>query len=106
MFRIKWPPESNENLELEDTALKLLKKLDLETDFSNIEDCRWFPSKGPKRATARFSKRKDANSIRKIKKNWKSVDLSSLSIRSPGYINDSLCKYYIKCFFKNVKGSV
>ena len=42
-------PESIENLELEDTALKLLKKLDVKIDFSSIEYCHWLLSKEPKR---------------------------------------------------------
>ena len=87
-------PESIENSELEDTALQLFKKLDVEVGSSNIEDCNWLPSKGPKRVIVRFSKRKDANIVRKVKKNLKGMDLSSNGIRSPVYINDSLCKYY------------
>ena len=49
-------PESIENSELEDTALQLFKKLDVEVDSSNIEDCQWLPSKGPKRVIVTFSK--------------------------------------------------
>ena len=87
-------PESIEKSELEDTALQLFKKLDVEVDSSNIEDCHWLPSKGPKNVAVKFSKRKDANRVRKDKKNLKGMALSSTGIRSPGYINDSLCKYY------------
>ena len=83
-----------ENSELKDTALKLFKKLDVEIDSSNIDDCHWLPSKEPKRVTAKFSKRKDANSIRKVKKSLKGMNLSSIGVRSPVHINDSLCKYY------------
>ena len=83
-----------ENSELKDTALKLFKKLDVEIDSSNIDDCHWLPSKEPKRVTAKFSKRKDANSIRKVKKSLKGTNLSSIGVRSPVHINDSLCKYY------------
>ena len=83
-----------ENLELEDTALKLFKKLDVEIDSPDIEDCHWLPSKGPKRIMVKFSKQKDAKSIWKIKKNFKGMDLSSIGFRSPVYINDSLCKYH------------
>ena len=87
-------PESMQNSELEDTALQLLKKLDVEIDSSNIEDCHWLPSKGPKRVVVKFFKRKDTNRIRKVKKNLKGMDLSSIGIRSSVYINDSLGKYY------------
>ena len=37
------------NSELEDAALKLFKKLDVEKNSSKIEDCHWLPSKGQKR---------------------------------------------------------
>ena len=43
-------PGSMENSELEHTALKLFKNLDVEIDSSNIEDCHWLPSKGPKKS--------------------------------------------------------
>ena len=73
-------PESMENSELEDIALKLFKKLDVEIDSSNTEDCHWLPSKGSKRVVIKFSKRKDANSTRRVKKNLKGMDLSSIGI--------------------------
>ena len=38
-FKLSGLPESIENSELEDTALQLFKKLDVEVDSSNIEDC-------------------------------------------------------------------
>ena len=87
-------PESIKNSELEDTALQLFKKLDVEVDSSNIDDCHQLPSKEPKRVIVKFSERKDANRVRKVKKNLKGMDLSSVGIRSPVYINNSLCKYY------------
>ena len=77
--------ESIENSELEDTALKLIKKLDVEIGSFNNEDCQWLPSKEPKRVIIKFSKRKDANSIQRVKKNLKGMDLSSIGIRSPVY---------------------
>ena len=83
-----------QNSELEDTELKLLKNLDVKLDSSNTEDCHWLSSKGPKRVIVKFSERKDANSIRKVKKHVKGMDLSSIGIRSPLYIKDSLCKYH------------
>ena len=79
---------------MENTALNIFRKLDVEIDSSNIEDCHWLPSKGPKRAIIKFSKRKDANRIRHCKKNLKGMDLTSLGISSPVFINDSLCQYY------------
>ena len=78
-----------ENSELEDTALKLFKKLHIEKYSPNIEDCHWLPTKGSKRVIVNFSERKDANSTRKVKKNVKSMDLSSTGVRSPVHVNDS-----------------
>ena len=52
-------PDKTDQKDLEDTALNIFRKLDVETDSSNIEDCEWLPSKGPKRALIKFSKRKD-----------------------------------------------
>ena len=75
--------ESMEDSELED-SLKLFK----------IEDYDWFPSKGPKRVNLKFSRRKDANSSQKVQKNLNGMDLSLIGIRSPVYVNDSLCKCY------------
>ena len=72
----------------------IFRKLDVEIDSSNIKNCHWLPSKGPKRAIIKFSKRKDANRIRHCKKNLKGMDLTSLGISSPVFINDSLCQYY------------
>ena len=87
-------PDKTDQKDLENTALNIFRKLDVEIDSSNIEDCHWLPNKGPKRAIIKFSKRKDANRIRHCKKNLKGMDLTSLGISSPVFINDSLCQYY------------
>ena len=84
-------PDKTDQKDLENTALNLFRKLDVEIDSSNIEDCHWLPSKWPKRAIIKFSKRKEANRIRHCKKNLKGMDLTSLGISSPVFINDSLC---------------
>ena len=91
-------PESMENSELEGTALQLFKKLHVKIDSSNIEDCHWLLSKGSKRVTVQFSKRKDANRIYLIY-------LQLVLCSSLVHINNSLCKYK-KCFGENVKNSV
>ena len=88
MFRTKWPPDTIENSELEDITLQLFKKLDVEVDSLNIEDCHWLPNKGPKRVI------EDSNRAWKVTENLKNMDLSLIGIRSPVYINDSLSKYY------------
>ena len=74
--------------------LGIFEKLDVMLDPSNV-DCHWIkPSKGAKKVTVKLSRRKDANKIRLLKKDLKSMNLSSLSINSAVYINDSLCIYY------------
>ena len=92
--------DKTDQKDLENTALNIFRKLDVEIDSSNIEDCHWLPNKGPKRAIIKFSKRKDANRIRHCKKNLKEMDLTSLGISSPVFINDSLCQYY-KMLWRN-----
>ena len=87
-------PDKTDQKDLENTALNFFRKLDVEIDSSNIKDCHWLPSKGPKHAIIKFSKRKDANRIRHCKKNLKGMDLTPLGIFSPVFINDSLCQYY------------
>ena len=84
-------PDKTDQKDLENTALKIFRKLDVEINSSN---CHWLPRKGPKREIIKFSKRKDAKRIRYCKKNLKGMDLTSLGIFSPVSIDDSLCQYY------------
>ena len=86
--------ESIENSELEGTALRFLKSWMSKQAFSILRIVTGYQVKGQKEFIVKFPKRKDANRIRKIKKNLKGIDLSSFGIRSTLYINDSLCKYY------------
>ena len=74
--------------------MNIFRKLDVEVGSSNIEDCHWLPSTGPKSVIIKFSKQKDANRIRHYKKNLKGMDLTSPSISSSAFISDSLCQYY------------
>ena len=41
-------PDKTDHKDLEDTALNIFRKLDVEIDSSNIEDSHWLLSKGPK----------------------------------------------------------
>ena len=75
--------ENPAEIQLEETFLKLFKKLDIEAESSSIEDCHWLPSKRRKRIIVKFSKWKNAKGIRKDRKNLKGMDLSLISIRSP-----------------------
>ena len=86
--------DKTDQKDLENTALNISRKRDVEIYSSNIEDCHWLRNKGAKRAIIKFSKRKDANRIRHCKKNLKRIDLNSLGISSSEFINDSLCQYY------------
>ena len=56
--------------------------------------------KRKKRIIVEFSKQKDANRMRKVKKNLKGMGWSSIDIPSTVYINDSLCKYYKTLLWK------
>ena len=87
-------PDKTDQKDLGNTALNIFRKLDVEIDSSNIEDCHWYPNKGPKRAIIKFSKWKDANRTRHCKKNFKGMDFTSLGISSPVFVNDSVCQYY------------
>ena len=49
-------PDKTDQKDLENTALNIFRKLNVETDSLNIEECHWLPSKGPKRAIIKFSK--------------------------------------------------
>ena len=67
--------------------MNILRNLDVEIDSSNIADCHWLLSKGPMRVIIKFSKRKFANKIRHCKRNLKRMNLASLGICSPAFIN-------------------
>ena len=49
---------------------------------------------GPKRVIVKVSKHKGASKIRSSKRKLKDMDLTSIGINNPVYINDSLCTYY------------
>ena len=63
-------------------------------DPSNIEDCHWLKSNGANKVFIKFGRRKDANLIRKNKNKLKEMNLCSIGINNPVFINDSLCSYY------------
>ena len=97
-------PETVENKDLEGTLLCIFEKLDVMVDPGNVEDCYWIKSsKGAKKVIVKFSRRKDANKIRLLKKGLKAMNLSSLGINSVVYINNSLCTYYKMLWGKCMK---
>ena len=61
-------PDSVSNVDLEKTTIKIFDKLDVAIDPSNIEDCHWLKSNGPKKVIIKFARRKDANLIRNKQK--------------------------------------
>ena len=87
-------PGSVSNDDLEETNIKIFDKLDVAIEPSNIEDCQWLKSNGPKKVIIKFAKRKDANLIRKNKNKLKGMNLCSTGINNPVFINDSLSSYY------------
>ena len=79
---------------MEGTVLKVFEELNVVVDPSNVEDCHWVASRTSKKVIIKLSRRKDANKIRRVKKNLKNLNLSSLGIKNPVFINGSLCSYY------------
>ena len=66
-------------------------------DLSNIEDCHRLKSNESKKVIISFTRRKNANLIRKNKnklKGMKKKNLCSIGVNNPVFINDSLCSYY------------
>ena len=87
-------PDSISNDNLEKTTIKTFDNLDVAKDPSNIEDCHWLKSNGSKEVIIKFARRKDANLIRKNKNKLKGINLCSIGINNPVFINDSFCSYY------------
>ena len=79
---------------MEETTIKIFDKLNVAIDPSNIEDYHWLKSNGPKKVIIKFARRKDANLIWKNKNKLKGMNLCSVGINNPVFINDSLCSYY------------
>ena len=72
----------------------IFENLEVAVDSSNVKDCHWLSNNGNKRFIIKLSKNKDANNIRRVKKELKVLNLSSLGIKRPAYVNASLCSYY------------
>lgn len=88
-------PNDTEDAKLEETVLSVFSKIDVSVHPENIEACHWLSSKNSaKKVIVKFSRRKDADNVRKCKRKLKSANLSTVGIDNPVYINDSLCKYY------------
>ena len=92
-LEITGAPDSVSNDDLEKTTIKTFDKLDVAIGPSNIEDCHWLKSNWPKKVIIKFGRRKDAKLIRKNKNKLKGMNLCSVGINNPVFINDSLCSY-------------
>ena len=96
-------PDSISNDDLEETTIKIFDKLDVATDPSNIEDCHWLKSNGPKKVIIKSARRKDANLIRKNKNKLKEMNLCSIGVNNPVFMIASV--YITRCYGENAKNS-
>lgn len=87
-------PNNTQDSELEETVLNVFDKIDVSVQPEHIEACHWIKSNGSAKVIVKFSRRKDADKVRKAKKKLKSANLSTMGITNPVYINDSLCRNY------------
>ena len=70
MLGISGVPESLTDNDLEGKVLKLLEKTDVEVHPDHVEACHWIkPNAGPKKVIIKMSRHKDADKIRKARKN-------------------------------------
>ena len=83
---------------LEDTVVKLFRKVNVLIDTSNIEDCHRLKSNNnaPQKVIIKLSKRKDVYRILKAKSSFKDPDVTENGIppNTPIIVNQSLCSYY------------
>ena len=69
-LEISGVPESVTDNDLEGKVLKLLEKIDVEVHPNHIEACHWIkPNAGPKKVITKMPRLKDANKIRRARKN-------------------------------------
>ena len=80
---------------LESIVFEIFEKLEVKVDLSNAEDCHCISSKMVlKQVIVKVSKCKAASKIISFKRKLKDMDLASIGISNPVYINGSLCRYY------------
>ena len=92
-------PSDTEAGELDEMVLNVFEKLDIDVDPKNVEVCHWLKTRNScKKVIIKLFERKEADKIRQVKKKLKSLNLESMGISSPIFINDSLSAYY-----RNVK---
>ena len=95
-------PESLKNEDLEGTVLKVFEELDAVAYPSNVEDCHWVASRTSKKVIIKLSRRKYANKIRRVKKNLKNLNLSSLGLKNP-VLSTTATVVITKCYGVNVR---
>ena len=69
---------------------------------SNVEDCHWVASRTSKKVIIKLSRRKYANKIRRVKKNLKNLNLSSLGMKNP-VLSTTATVVITKCYGVNVR---
>ena len=84
-------PENIDDSQLEGKVLTVLSKLDVIIDSANVEACHRLKSncKG-KKTILKLSRRKDLGVVRRARSKLKTIDLRSIGITTPVYLNDSL----------------
>ena len=90
-------PDNISDSDLESKTLEIFKEIDVDISPDNIEAChRLNKPANNKKVIIKFSKRKDAQRVKKNKVKLKNKDLSSINLPSSAkiYINESLCGYY------------
>ena len=63
-------PQSLKNEDLEGTVLQIFEELNIVVDQTNVKDFHWVESRTSKKVIIKMSRRKDANKIRRVKKNF------------------------------------
>ena len=92
-------PSDTEASKLEETGLKVFEKLDVDIDPKNVDCCHWLKTRNSSKKMMMKKKRcwQNTSSLKKT-----SLNLESMGISRPIFINDSLCAYY-KSSGPNVK---
>ena len=99
-------PSSMKDNNLEDTVLKLFRKVDVLIDPSNV-DCHRLKSRNnaPQKVFIKLSKRNDVYLVLKVKSSFENADVTENGIppNTPIFVNQSLCSYYKFLWSKSKK---
>ena len=90
-------PSSMKDNNLEDTVLKLFRKVDVLIDPSNVDSHRLKSrNNAPQKVFIKLSKRNDVYLVLKVKSSFENADVTENGIprNTPIFVNQSLCSYY------------